>query len=153
MGFGGSSSVFRILSLSLGPIFFFFLFCLLCESSIALTNVGAFKQHTCMISWCLWVWSLGTANLGLWLQALPTKTKTKRSSSTEVSSEGLTGEGSAAKLMWFLKEVSSWCGGLLDREPCCQLSARGCPRHLNLSPESSLHHGSFFHQSQQGRVC
>lgn len=76
-----------------------------------------FKQHTFMISWCLW----GTADLGLWHQAFPTKTEAKMSSTTEVSSEGLTVEGPAAKLMWFLKNLVP--GGWLDWEPCCQPSA------------------------------
>lgn len=75
-----------------------------------------------MISWCLWVRSLGTADLGLGHQAFSTKAEAKMSSTTEVLTEVLTGEGSAAKLMWFLKNLAP--GGWLDWEPCCQLSAK-----------------------------
>lgn len=89
------------------------------------------------------------ANLALWLQALPTKTETKRSGSTEVSSEGLPGAGSAAKLMWFLKELSSWwvvgLAALLSA-----ISQR--PPSLPFESLSLEQLGSFFHQSQQGRV-
>lgn len=83
------------------------------------------KLHTLMISWYLCVRRLGTVDLGLWLQAFSTKTATKVSGSTEVSSEGLPWEGSAAKLLWFWK--NSIPGGFLDWEPAVSCLAEASP--------------------------
>lgn len=63
---------------------------------------GGIKQHAFLVSRCLWVRRLGTADLGRWLQAFSTKTEPV-SSSTEIPPVGLAGGGSAAKLMGFEK--------------------------------------------------
>lgn len=76
-----------------------------------------------------WAWPIH-----IFCFSLSQKTAAKVSVNAEVSSEGLTGEGSASKLMWFLEELSSlWVVGL--RALLSSISRRPSlvPSHLNLS--------------------
>ena len=132
VGFRGSRNVIRILSLSPGSIFFFCVsFCisylLWCNK---LYQTYWFKITQIYYGICGsedWAWLV----YGFMLSC---KTAAKVSVSTEVSSEGLTGKGSASKLTWFLKElISLWVIGLRASWSAFSQRPFSVPCHLNLS--------------------